>query len=307
MKKILYGIIGLLLGALFFLDLLSEIPKDFSSGMMIESPEELQLEPNQLENIESTDVETYLVNEIIKNDYLINETILFGRKNPMKFYRIENKVLNPGENGEGDIPEDGSDLNPSQYIIEFDWNTFENSYVLPRGYLFGYDNESKKIKTVDVSKIEGDLMQNGKLPVELYYYNISSNFGIRKDPFGSGDNEFHKGLDISSDKISGTNVYSILDGTITFKEDEDGYGKYAIVNHGEYFSIYAHLEEFNLDLENGDTVKAGDIIGFVGNTGRSTGTHLHLELDIDGVRVNPRHFLNLVIAYTDVNLPSIDN
>lgn len=117
---------------------------------------------------------------------------------------------------------------------------------------------------------------------------ISSGFGWRRDPFGSGISEFHNGVDIPA--RSGTPVHAAGGGTVIFSGWINGYGNTVIISHGSGLSTkYAHHTRNNAAL--GQRVERGDIIGFVGSTGRSTGMHLHYEVHRNGASINPVPFL----------------
>ncbi|MDR2893170.1 MAG: M23 family metallopeptidase [Deltaproteobacteria bacterium] len=124
-------------------------------------------------------------------------------------------------------------------------------------------------------------------PVEGY---LTSTFGQRISPFGTGSSDFHKGLDIANRQ--GTTIRSPAKGTISFVGWDGGYGNCVVINHGNNISTrYAHMSEIGVKL--GQSVARGDKIGAVGNTGRSTGPHLHYEVRVSGVCVNPlRYILN---------------
>lgn len=119
------------------------------------------------------------------------------------------------------------------------------------------------------------------LPVDEY--KTSSRFGRRKDPF-TGKRAFHHGIDFSG-KI-GDPVYSTAPGVITFAGRQSGYGKVIEVDHGLGIKTrYGHLNKIH--VKKGDLVKFRQKIADLGNTGRSTGPHLHYETRIDGVAKNP--------------------
>jgi len=116
---------------------------------------------------------------------------------------------------------------------------------------------------------------------------FSDGYGWRKDPF-SGKRVFHRGLDIVADHGSG--VVATADGTVAKARRNGGYGNTIEVSHDVgYVTRYSHLSE--MLVSPGQPVKRGDIIGKVGNTGRSTGPHLHYEVIRDGRRVNPWKYL----------------
>lgn len=96
--------------------------------------------------------------------------------------------------------------------------------------------------------------------------------------FGNRDfeqNPWHNGIDGRA--VIGTPVYAVADGVVKVaKDNPTGYGNYIVLDHGKWGSLYGHLSKFNIRA--GQTVKAGDIIGYSGNTGISTGPHLHFEI-----------------------------
>ena len=116
---------------------------------------------------------------------------------------------------------------------------------------------------------------------------ISSVFGTRKSPI-NGILEMHNGLDIAASR--GTLVYAAANGRITEAIYNGGYGNVITIDHGySYKTRYAHLSGF--DVAAGDQVQKGDVIGFVGSTGRSTSSHLHYEVHKKGVAVDPKDYL----------------
>jgi murein DD-endopeptidase MepM/ murein hydrolase activator NlpD len=123
-------------------------------------------------------------------------------------------------------------------------------------------------------------------PVEGF---ISSPFGPRSSHF-TGRGEFHKGIDIRS--RAGTPVTAPARGTVTFAGNDGAYGLSVEIQHNRTISTkYGHLQRYA--VREGQTVRRGDVLGFVGSTGRSTGPHLHYEVRLGGVHVNPmRYILN---------------
>jgi murein DD-endopeptidase MepM/ murein hydrolase activator NlpD len=117
----------------------------------------------------------------------------------------------------------------------------------------------------------------------------SSGFGYRISPF-TNQREFHKGLDIAT-RI-GTPIVAPADGLVVFAGKEGSYGRMIAINHGYSMKTrYGHLHKFQ--VKKGDRVKRGQIIGEVGKSGRCTGPHLHYEVLLNGVPVNPlRYILN---------------
>ena len=116
---------------------------------------------------------------------------------------------------------------------------------------------------------------------------MASGFGWRSDPFTKA-RKMHWGMDFTAPR--GTPVYASGDGKIKRADNRaSGYGKHIRLEHGYgYMTIYAHLSRYNVKV--GEQVKRGDLIGFVGSTGRSEAPHLHYEVWKDGERINPINF-----------------
>lgn len=115
----------------------------------------------------------------------------------------------------------------------------------------------------------------------------TSVFGMRNSPF-SGKPKMHEGLDIAA--RTGTPVHATADGIVSQAETVDGYGKLVVIDHGYgYKTYYAHNSK--LFVKVGQRVKRSEKIASVGNTGSSTGSHLHYEVRLNGVPINPKKFL----------------
>lgn len=112
---------------------------------------------------------------------------------------------------------------------------------------------------------------------------LTSGFGMRTHPVLGGRRQ-HSGIDLAAP--TGTPVYATADGIIGRADWYSSYGLYISIDHGaDMETRYAHLSR--LAVAAGDTVRKGDLIGYVGSTGRSTGPHLHYEVRVDGLAVNP--------------------
>lgn len=119
---------------------------------------------------------------------------------------------------------------------------------------------------------------------------ITSVFGYRSDPFDSENAEYHPGIDFKGAK--GDPVHVTADGKVIFTGRKGGYGNCIIVQHkNDFQTLYGHLSHIN--VEEGQSVSTGDVIGKVGSTGRSTGSHLHYEVRKEGKPINPARFLTL--------------
>jgi murein DD-endopeptidase MepM/ murein hydrolase activator NlpD len=116
---------------------------------------------------------------------------------------------------------------------------------------------------------------------------ISSGFGYRSDPF-TGAGAMHAGLDFRGP--IGSPIHAAAKGVVSFVGQQNGYGNVVEVSHANgLLTRYAHMSQFHATV--GQPVSAGDVIGAIGSTGRSTGPHLHFEVRINGRAVNPRPFL----------------
>ncbi len=131
---------------------------------------------------------------------------------------------------------------------------------------------------------------------------VTSSFGEREDPF-NGEGAFHAGMDISAP--TGTPIRATADGLVDSAETANGYGRQVILDHGHGIrTVYGHMAK--MVVLAGQHVTRGQIIGYVGQTGRSTGPHLHYEVRINNVPVNPHKYLreSFAQASADYQAPS---
>jgi murein DD-endopeptidase MepM/ murein hydrolase activator NlpD len=116
---------------------------------------------------------------------------------------------------------------------------------------------------------------------------MTDGYGRRRDPF-TGRRAFHKGLDISARR--GTPVRAPADGVVVFTGRSGGLGKVVRIAHGFGFTtVFGHLDA--IDVEPGYEIRRGEVLGALGNSGRSTGPHLHYEVHVDGKAVNPLYYM----------------
>jgi murein DD-endopeptidase MepM/ murein hydrolase activator NlpD len=116
---------------------------------------------------------------------------------------------------------------------------------------------------------------------------LNSRFGMRPSPW-TGDQEFHRGLDISAGR--GTAVLAPASGSVYFAGNGGEYGTTVILDHGhDLRSLYGHLQEIR--VKQGQHVERGQVIALTGNTGRTSGPHLHYEIQVRGQAVDPRQYL----------------
>ena len=158
-----------------------------------------------------------------------------------------------------------------------------------------YDVILKLIKNQDAKLASIPAIQ----PVSNKQLNrIASGFGMRIDPV-YGTPKMHKGLDFTAPQ--GTPIYATGDGRVKLAGRMDvGFGNHVIINHGYgYQTLYGHM--VRIKVRPGQNVKRGEIIGWVGTTGKSTGPHCHYEVQINGVEVNPVYFF-----FNDLNAEQYD-
>jgi murein DD-endopeptidase MepM/ murein hydrolase activator NlpD len=116
---------------------------------------------------------------------------------------------------------------------------------------------------------------------------VNSEFGVRHSPWNEG-REFHSGMDIRANQ--GTPIYAPAAGTVVHAGAAQDYGTAIVIDHGQDIrSLYGHLSKLN--VQTGQHVVRGAVIGYTGNTGRSSGPHLHYEIVVKGQAVNPRAYL----------------
>ena len=154
-----------------------------------------------------------------------------------------------------------------------------------RNYVFLQD---KRFSSIERAYFLDSALQ---LPLDKNTFWVSSEFGKRKNPF-SHEEKNHNGIDLAAPE--GTPVYAIKDGAVfVCVQDDKEFGNYVILSHdtGKITSVYAHLQSFT--VEKYQTVKKGEIIGYVGQTGMVTGPHLHFEIRQGGKPENPRQKLKL--------------
>lgn len=147
----------------------------------------------------------------------------------------------------------------------------------------------------DGKKDESGGSSTGSLIWPSYCTYITSRQGPRVDPVTGAQNVGHGGTDIGASY--GSPIYAADGGTVTVSGYEEyGYGSYIVIDHGNGMkTLYGHMSA--KAVSQGDTVSQGQVIGYVGSSGKSTGPHLHFEVRVDGQRVNPENYYNLSFTY----------
>lgn len=198
--------------------------------------------------------------------------------------------------------------NPSGAPVSIGVGGIENESELA-SIIQGFNDQSEEViiqKIDNLSKLKRDAVSQEELSQRLMEFFqdqntllaatpsiwpvrgwVTSGFGSRKSPF-TGKSTMHSGIDIATK--TGTPIKSPADGIVSFSDTKDAFGKVIVIDHGYgYTTFYGHCSKLLKKV--GDKVKRGDVIANVGNTGRSTGPHLHYEVRVNGVATNPTKFI----------------
>jgi murein DD-endopeptidase MepM/ murein hydrolase activator NlpD len=167
-------------------------------------------------------------------------------------------------------------------------------------------DEYNYLRTTNLARRRGNIFSRGDVNVLPAMWPVSGRleggYGERSDPF-SGEGAMHTGLDISAP--TGTPVHVTADGIVLHAGWNGGYGRCVIVDHGNgYQTWYGHLSR--MDVIEGQEIRQGEILGEVGSSGRSTGSHLHYEVRIHSTPVNPYRFLARPTALQTAQAPASD-
>ena len=290
-KKAIYGGVGLSMTLLIVGYLLTEkpdayIPQIQTSTMAKEDTYDYDEFEQEIRDYgESGDFEmpaifeTYHISATDIAKYEKEKILEVGRENPMLFKKQESKDYSSG--------------------ASYTWEDVLDSTPVEYGHALGYDINATsqggdEIKSIETSSIEEKFAHYAVYPVEEKYYNFTSQFGPRIDPIAKDKEVFHGGVDISQAGIDGQDIFSVLPGAVShIGYNERGYGHFVVVNHGDFTTLYAHMKEAPT-VSVGDEVRAGDKIGIIGSTGRSTGPHLHFEVSKGSVLIDPKPLLDSI-------------
>jgi murein DD-endopeptidase MepM/ murein hydrolase activator NlpD len=154
-----------------------------------------------------------------------------------------------------------------------------------------YSALEPQFKELFLSWTKLDLLQRAMLSIPSFMpaknFSFTSGFGYRYDPFNGGG-AMHAGVDMAG--AYGSAIYAAASGTVIKAGVQGGYGNFVEIDHGRGMTTrYGHLA--SIDVRDGQKLNQGDVLGGMGSTGRSTGTHLHFEVRVDGQAVNPMPFL----------------
>lgn len=178
-------------------------------------------------------------------------------------------------------------LNSKEEILKNVDTAFVGSFEIP-DLVSELEHTIDSVQEIkDYLKVQKDIYIATPIGLPTAGY-ISSRYGKRTDPFSSST-LFHSGLDVSSS--TGTPIKATADGIVSFSAWTQNSGNVIVLEHGCGFStIYAHNKLNKVKV--GNIVKRGDIIGYVGSTGKSTGPHVHYEVWKDGKNVNPQKYIS---------------
>lgn len=152
------------------------------------------------------------------------------------------------------------------------------------------EEANKNNNSENATQSQKPVVNNGKYlwPLTSHQY-ISSYFSYRDNPFGGGNTEFHNGIDIPAP--IGTPIMAVSGGQVAWSYRSASAGNWIGIDHGNgTYSVYMHMSARH--VKEGDYVAAGDIIGLVGSTGRSTAPHLHLSIRLNGSYVDPLNYVS---------------
>jgi murein DD-endopeptidase MepM/ murein hydrolase activator NlpD len=185
--------------------------------------------------------------------------------------------------------EDASDEHVNQSLNAF--NTLRNTAMSGTATIALSLGPARNVTTADWARMAS---APNLWPVEG---RLTSSFGERLDPF-SGEGAFHNGVDIAT--TFGTAIVAPAEGVVEFAGEKNGYGRYIELDHGHGITTgFGHMSGFA--VTEGQHVHRGDTIGYVGMSGRSTGSHVHYEVHINGTPVNPYTYLKQTWRNTDVS------
>ncbi len=256
---------------------------DFKTILIINLSESIEVTKKELDTQSDIESKEYIINNSlyadgikinVPNEVLIKLIQLFSFD--LDFQRDIKKNTIVSISYEKTYVENASDfsIGDIEYAkIEIGKNSLEYfKFLTNEGFIDYFNREGKNVK-------------KSILKTPLDGAKISSNYGMRKHPI-SGFNKMHKGIDFAAP--IGTPIYAGGNGIVEYVGRNGGYGKYIRIRHNnEYKTAYAHLSNYKKGISKGTRVNQGEVIGYVGNTGRSTGPHLHYEIIYQNKQINP--------------------
>lgn len=326
MRKLIYLAIGILTGLIIFVFMLINVPSierfESQSSGFLTVRDDGGTDLRSIKGVTSSFLEygSYRLESRDFDNYKKQETVKFGKVNPMFYFKNVEKVVEAAEDSKepekaapaeraSSAPTPSITLSPekdtsgnsggtaSQIVPEYEVNPEDMS----TGFkdigdqekitkLEGFNVVTSKFEEVDATAALVNFKKDGILPLESKFYNLTSNFGKREDPF-SKSTAIHTGIDIANPGIDGSNVYSVSKGKVkSIVKGDKGYGNHVVVSHDGYDTLYAHMSAIS-NIKVGSEVVPGSLLGLVGSTGRSTAPHLHFEVRVNDVALDPTKFL----------------
>ena len=161
------------------------------------------------------------------------------------------------------------------------------------GPIFSEEQIQQVVQEADVSYASASQESGFQWPLPCSS-RVTSRYGNRSDPF-TGEARYHSGIDIDGFGNDGAPVVAAASGEVITASYDSSYGNYVIIDHGGTSTVYAHMS--GLAVSYGQTVSQGQTIGYVGATGRATGTHLHFEVYVGDSRVDPAQYFSNISYY----------
>jgi murein DD-endopeptidase MepM/ murein hydrolase activator NlpD len=192
-----------------------------------------------------------------------------------------------------------SDSANSSFNSDAYYKSIDSFYAL-RSSAMSTDSNRALAGAPDIAHMVNPLLPAGLLSAEtptLWPVTgpITSSFGARDNPFNGDDDagEFHPGIDISGPQ--GTPIHATADGIVTTADQVNGYGRLVVIDHGHGLETrYGHMSGYAVSA--GQSVTKGQVIGYIGHSGRATGNHVHYEVRIHNLPVNPHKYLRTTLA-----------
>lgn len=245
---------------------------------------------NVPQRAETNEEQVYAYLKAKYGDEKITETVIKG-----EIDQIHNNLYNLNFNETTrtwtETKEDGSTETHSSttMTITLTSKTFAEFYEENKDNLLKEHQQKDYENILKLMKENVGKMLNNPFPKVDWRKYITSEYGYRVHPI-TGEFSKHTGLDIAL--ANGTEIHSCMSGTVeTFNSGSSGFGLHLTITNGMYKTLYAHCSE--ILVQDGQRVNAGDVIAKVGNTGYSTGPHLHLEYFVNGTRKNPKAYLKI--------------
>ncbi len=236
---------------------------------------------NKTKEFLSTDINfNHVYNSIV--NFINNNDYLKSLWNNNQIQENSENVVNVENNSIQNMENDNKDKSNEQVSL--------NKEMVSEDKNIGMGGEKNNNNSKDIEKsqmeIDGEFIKNKYEPIIPVNGSITSRYGTREPTEIISAN--HKGIDIGAN--TGTPIYASIDGSVTLVSNKGDYGVHVKIKNDDILTIYAHCSK--ILVKEGDRIKKGDKIALVGNTGNSTGPHLHFEVRRDNRTVNPEYIVD---------------